>query len=150
MALASLEVYQVSPGQRIPLTIEERATKYLACCDPAVSGSRGHDVLFRVTCALVWGFALCPDVALRLLREVYNPRCLPPWTEGELRHKLVSACAARPGKPRGYQLGIGIAMPAPACPISYRLRGLRRSMILYTCRNSRRGFLTLLTANTLN
>jgi hypothetical protein len=102
----------VSPGQRIPLMIEERATKYLACCDPTVSGSRGHDVLFRVTCALVWGFALCPDVALRLLREVYNPRCLPPWSERELEHKINGALAAEHLMPRGYLLGEGALPPS--------------------------------------
>jgi hypothetical protein len=95
----------VSPLQRTALTIEERATKYLGCCDPAISGSRGHDVLFRVSCALVWGFALCPEVALRLLREVYNPRCLPPWSERELEHKINGALTAEHLMPRGYLFG---------------------------------------------
>jgi hypothetical protein len=38
----------VSPLQRTALTIEERATKYLATCDPAVSGAGGHNITFRV------------------------------------------------------------------------------------------------------
>lgn len=36
-------------------------------------------------------FRPAPDVALRILREHYNPRCDPPWSEEELQHKIEDA-----------------------------------------------------------
>jgi hypothetical protein len=40
---------------------------------------------------MVRGFALEPDDALRLLAEVHNPLCAPPWSLPELRHKVRQA-----------------------------------------------------------
>lgn len=74
----------------------ERASKYLAEIDPAISGSGGHDTTFRAACKLVIGFGLSPDEAFSMLLSEYNHRCLPPWTEKELRHKVDSA-AKQPG-----------------------------------------------------
>ena len=58
--------------------------------DAAVAGSNGHDVTFRVACVLVEGFSLSNADALELIRE-YNSRCVPPWSEHELEHKVRSA-----------------------------------------------------------
>jgi len=55
----------------------------------AVAGQRGHDATFAAACVLV-RFGLSQGDALSLLCE-YNARCLPPWSEGELRHKLAGA-----------------------------------------------------------
>lgn len=79
----------------------ERATKYLERVDPAISGQRGHDVTFRAACALVLGFALSIDEAMPLL-AAWNERCLPPWSEKELQHKLDQA--NKQGGERGYLL----------------------------------------------
>lgn len=79
--------------------VVERARKYIATMPPAVSGSRGHDVTFRVACVLVQGFLLDRGDALGLLTE-WNQACQPPWTERELNHKIDSAQKA-PGD-RGY------------------------------------------------
>jgi hypothetical protein len=95
------------------MSILERARRYLACCDPAISGSDGHDTTFRIACALFHGFCVSPEEAYQLLREFYNPRCEPPWNDTDLRHKVAGACAAPTGKPRGHLLGIGIAVPPP-------------------------------------
>jgi hypothetical protein len=57
----------------------------------AVSGSGGHVATFRAAVVLVRGFELPPGDALRLLVEDYNPRCAPPWTPYELRHKVTQA-----------------------------------------------------------
>jgi hypothetical protein len=100
--------------RRGPITILERAKCYLECCDAAISGSGGHDTTFRVACALIHGFCVDPEEAYQLLLVYYNPRCLPPWNDAELQHKVQSACAATTGKPRGHLLGIGIAVPPPA------------------------------------
>jgi hypothetical protein len=98
---------------REPMAIRERARRYLECCDPAISGSGGHDTTFRVACALIHGLCVPPEEAYQLLLSGYNPRCQPPWNESDLRHKVASASAdtAATGKPRGYLLGIGIAVP---------------------------------------
>ena len=100
----------MSPSQRVPLTIEERATKYLACCDPAISGAGGHDTTFRVACTLLHGFCLSPVEAFRLLK-IYNEKCLPQWSDAELRHKILSAAAAGSRKERGYLVGEGTGNP---------------------------------------
>jgi hypothetical protein len=39
---------------------------------------------------LVRGFQLDDEQALQLLEE-WNARCLPPWSEKELRHKIAQA-----------------------------------------------------------
>lgn len=78
----------------------ERARRWLACVDPAISGAGGHTVTFRAALGLVRGFALPIDDALRLLVEEYNPRCQPAWSTYELRHKVRSAATrARVNEP---------------------------------------------------
>lgn len=73
----------------------ERARKYLAKLDPAVSGSGGHNATFHAACVLVIEFGIPPEQAMPLLEE-YNQRCAPPWSQRELQHKLASA-AKQPG-----------------------------------------------------
>src|SRR5581483_10620543 len=84
---------------------------------PAVSGQGGHDQTFAAARAVVWGFNLGAEVGHQLLREHYNPRCLPPWSEQELRHKCTEADAKPFDKPRGYLLNLaGAAWPADPEP----------------------------------
>jgi hypothetical protein len=59
---------------------------------------------------------LSPEEAYKLLRDDYNSRCQPAWSEAELRHKVASACVASSGKSRGYLLELGIAGPPPIVP----------------------------------
>lgn len=103
-----------------PLSIPERAARYLDTMAPAVSGQRGHDATFAAACVTANGFALPEDVCVGLLLAHYNPRCLPPWTEAELRHKVRDALASPSEKGRGYLLGKDdvppAAAPAPADP----------------------------------
>lgn len=70
---------------------EERAARYIRTMPPAVAGENGHDRLFAVTCRLVHGFGLTTDRAMVLLQLEYNPRCLPPWSDSELRYKCDQA-----------------------------------------------------------
>src|SRR5258705_13025510 len=70
--------------------IRDRVYKYLAKCPPSLSGQHGHDQIFKVAVVLVWGFCLPRDEALGYLRD-YNSRCLPPWSDPELEHKIDSA-----------------------------------------------------------
>jgi hypothetical protein len=83
---------------------EARAVAYLAQCPPAISGQGGHDQTFEVARAIVYGFDLGPEVGYRILAEHYNPRCVPAWSEGELRHKCAEADSKPFDKPRGYLL----------------------------------------------
>jgi putative DNA primase/helicase len=73
------------------LDVEARAVAYLATIDPAVSGQGGHDKTLYAAVKVGPGFDLPADVAFRLLSDHYNPRCVPPWSEKELRHKVEDA-----------------------------------------------------------
>src|SRR5207245_580012 len=89
--------------------LEKRVVAYLKACDAAVSGQRGHSTTFRVAAALCRGFLLPVDDAVGLLLEHYNPRCVPPWTEVELRHKCEDAKKATNGqKADGWLLNAGV------------------------------------------
>jgi len=66
-----------------------RARSYLQRIPPALAGQHGHDRTFRFACVLC-KFCLPENQAWTLLQD-YNARCLPPWSERELRHKLESA-----------------------------------------------------------
>jgi hypothetical protein len=85
-------------------TVEQRAIAYMAKAPPAVSGRHGHDDCFWVVRAVVYGFDLGPEVGFALIKEHYSPRCLPPWSEQELRHKVDDADRLPFGKPRGWLL----------------------------------------------
>ncbi len=104
------------PSKRF--SIPERAARYLSAMPPAVLGSRGHDATFTAAHAVGNGFALDESTALALLIAHYNPRCLPPWTEAELRHKVRDALSNPGPKGRGYLLNQGEALssfpPPPA------------------------------------
>jgi hypothetical protein len=83
-------------GERLPVrtssrsagpAVLERARRYVAALPPAVAGQHGDPWTFRVCCRLVRGFALSDSDAMSVLAG-WNPRCLPPWSERELRDKL--------------------------------------------------------------
>lgn len=74
--------------------MEYRASRWLEVIareSPAVSGQGGHRATFRVACKLVHSFGLGRDAAIRLMLAIYNPHCKPPWSEGEIEHKVESA-----------------------------------------------------------
>jgi hypothetical protein len=82
-----------APKARRPLaatTPVERARSFLQRVDPAVSGQRGDLLTFRVCCRIVRGFDLSDDQAMNALTE-WNARCQPPWSEHELRQKVMNA-----------------------------------------------------------
>src|SRR5262249_20202130 len=79
--------------------------------DPAVSGNGGHDATIRAARLIRNDFACdCPE-GYGVLQE-YNQRCVPPWSESELRHKW--ADAAKGGD--GYARGCKLKRPHPAAP----------------------------------
>src|SRR5262249_1392533 len=85
-------------------SVEERAIKYLAKVPPAIDGQGGHNQTMEAARAICWGFAVGSEAGFNLLWEHYNPRCQPPWTEQELRHKCQDADTKPFGKPHGYLL----------------------------------------------
>ena len=88
------------------LTDKERAARYVAKIAGAVSGQGGHDFTYHVA-ATVWnGFALSERDTLDVMLE-WNGRCVPPWTEAELVHKVNSVANGQHRDLRGYLLGEG-------------------------------------------
>lgn len=87
-----------------PDNAERRAAAYLDAMPPAIAGSGGHNQTYAAATALVHGFALSRDAAMHLLTTRYNPRCEPPWSEKELRHKVDDAASKSHEKPRGWLL----------------------------------------------
>lgn len=80
-----------------------RATRYLEALPAAISGKGGHLATWRAALVLVRGFALPREVALDIMLTSYNSRCSPPWSWGELEHKIY--CAATDATvPLGYLL----------------------------------------------
>jgi hypothetical protein len=96
--------------------VRSRAVTYLERCPPAVSGQGGHSRTFEVARAVVYGFDLGPEAGFDLLWQHYNPQCVPPWSEAELRHKCRDADAKPFDKPRGYLIGED-QRPAPPGPV---------------------------------
>ena len=84
--------------------VERRALAYLEKLPPAISGNGGHAATYTAATVLVHGFEIDPDRALALLLDHFNPRCEPPWTEKELRHKVTSAATKPHSQPRGWLL----------------------------------------------
>ncbi len=85
-----------------PIDLERRALAYLAKLPPAISGQGGHAATYTAATALVHGFGLDPELALALLQQEYNPRCEPPWSEKELRHKVEDAASKAHNRPHGW------------------------------------------------
>ncbi|NOG54738.1 MAG: AAA family ATPase [Planctomycetes bacterium] len=77
----------------------ERARAYIGKIPGAISGQRGHDTTFHVACVLVKGFGLSQADALAVVYQ-WNQTCQPPWTAGELQHKVSDA--VRESGPVGY------------------------------------------------
>lgn len=72
--------------------VVERARVYVSKLPPAVSGQGGHAQTYRAACVLARGFGLPEGDCMNLIRE-YSARCVPPWSEKELAHKVKSAMA---------------------------------------------------------
>ena len=64
-----------------------RVRAYLRSVPPAIEGERGDAHTFRVCCRVARGFGLDDDQAIEALAD-WNARCVPPWSDRELRAKL--------------------------------------------------------------
>lgn len=75
------------------------AKNYLTKAEPAIQGQGGSNTCFHVCCDLMLS-ALPLGTLRNLFEEVYNSRCVPPWSRREIDHKLADA-DRRSDKPRG-------------------------------------------------
>jgi hypothetical protein len=92
----------------------QRAVKYLDAVEPAVAGSGGHGQTLWAARVVVRGFGLGPEAGFVLLREKYNPRCQPAWSDLELWHKAEEAAVVPFDKPDGWLLAEGPPAAAEA------------------------------------
>ncbi len=92
-----------------PDTVLRRAEAYLDRIPPAISGSGGHSQTYAAATAMVHGFGLDAETAFGLLWDRYNPRCQPPWSEKELRHKVGDAASKPHDRPHGWLRDAGPA-----------------------------------------
>ena len=81
-----------------------RAERHIGTMPAAIGDAGGHNATYAAACAIVHGFGLDEATALRIMAERYNPRCGPPWSEKELRHKVHDAATKPHDAPRGYLL----------------------------------------------
>ena len=72
----------------------QAASAFLEQRPAAISGEDGHTTAFTAALAVAINFALSEEELFVLLRDHYNERCDPPWSEAELRHKAKDAHAA--------------------------------------------------------
>lgn len=98
--------------------ILQRASLYLAQCDPAIQGSAGHSALLWAAVAMVHGFLLNNSQALDLLTREYNPRCVPPWNMDDhsdakdFKRKVTEARKLTPREGSGWLLNDPAYAPA--------------------------------------
>jgi hypothetical protein len=68
--------------------------EYLRTCPPCVAFDGGDAQLWRVVQYGAYDLALPGDVVLEMIREIYDPRCQPPWgdeLERKVTHKIQCA-----------------------------------------------------------
>jgi hypothetical protein len=70
---------------------ELRARRYARSLPPAISGQCGHRTAFRAALMIAVGFDIDEQTAFNVLLAEWNPRCVPPWSERELRRKVHEA-----------------------------------------------------------
>ncbi len=86
------------PKNGAPSDVVERASRYLATMEAAVSGQNGSARCIRAAIRMV-EFGLDHDTVYRLMKGEYNPRCVPEWSDKELLHKIDDAFEkAEPGR----------------------------------------------------
>lgn len=69
----------------------EAGRNFLETAPPAIEGMRGDETTFITAAKLVREFSLSVATAFALLRDIWNPRCEPPWELSELYVKVENA-----------------------------------------------------------
>ncbi len=86
--------------RRVRRSRTERVIAFLNSLPPAIQESRGSDDCFLACFLAGPGFDLTPEYFLDIIKNNYNSKCIPPWTEAELRKKVDDAY--RTNKDRGF------------------------------------------------
>lgn len=58
----------------------------------AVEGRGGNNTTYSVACDVL-DLGLTPETAIKLIAEIWNPECQPPWSEEELERIIANATA---------------------------------------------------------
>ena len=110
------------PASGSPETRLKKARSYLrGYARRAMDGNRGHSALYIVVCNLRLYHRLPYLLALALLKQVYNPRCVDrkgqpsPWSEHEIQHKWEQA-----GLP-GADPTLGVNDPKAQRKVAYQM-----------------------------
>lgn len=85
---------------------------------PSVQGEGGDLALFKVVQRGAYDLQLPTDDVLEIVRQHFDPRCIPPWggeLESRVRHKAESA-KTKSTRPRGEPVPWDIAGSSPAPP----------------------------------
>ena len=84
----------------------DRIWQYIKKVNPAVSGKGGSNPTYRLANVLVWGFGLSVEQARPFMTMYSMTKCVPPWSDKDIDHKLEDALKADHGdKPRGHLWG---------------------------------------------
>ena len=82
--------------------IEYRIVPYINAMPAAIQGQNGSAAALNV-CNKLYEFGLDVETAKQVFSAYYNPRCVPPWSDQEIDHKLETAYS-KPLKEAGCML----------------------------------------------
>lgn len=95
----------------LPLETRIRAAKkHLEKKPGGIDGQFGSNPTFSAARAVAYGCCLDEEQTLAILLTDFNHKCVPPWSEGELRHKVKDALS-KPFR-KDYGWGLTQAMEA--------------------------------------
>lgn len=83
------------------MTEIERARRYIEATPGAISGSDGHKQTISLACSLVKTYPSLSEEQVFLLLKDYNSKCLPPWKDSEIQHKVNEAFKLTPVRDGG-------------------------------------------------
>ena len=63
---------------------------YIRNTPAAISGDSGDNATFSVACK-GRDFGLSEDTTLKIMKNIYNPSCVPPWSTDQLKSKVANA-----------------------------------------------------------
>lgn len=94
---------RLRPTTQDEAKIIDRARRYVRKLPPSIDGSNGSKPAMNAARALRWGFCFDEATAFSIFADEFNGRCVPPWSEKEIIHKLADAAKPDPlGRPLGY------------------------------------------------
>lgn len=74
-----------------------KAVSYAQDFEPSIENQQGNNNAYLLSAAMVKDHGLSVDEAIEVMMTHWNPRCVPPWNEGELREIVEHADAYAKG-----------------------------------------------------